>query len=133
MSDAQPVGQRKTKIIATLGPASNAVEVLERMMHAGMNVVRLNLSHGDFDEHGARVERVRQAAKNLGVHVAIMVDTRGIEVRTGLLEAGPVHLEAGSRFCLYMEPQKGNAEGVSVSYSKLASGVKNGDVIEFRV
>lgn len=129
MSQSRPVSKRKTKIIATLGPACDDVAVLERMITAGLNVARLNLSHGDYEQHGARVQRVRQAAKNLGAHVAIMVDTKGIEVRTGLLEAGPVVLEAGSPFKLFTEQRKGNAQGVSVSYSKLADSVSAGDLI----
>ena len=94
----QSTQPRKTKIIATIGPASDSVDTLEKLMQAGLNVVRLNLSHGNYDEHAERVARVRQAASNLGMHIAIMVDTKGIEVRTGLLSDGPVTLEAGAPF-----------------------------------
>ena len=74
---------RRTKIVATIGPASDAPETLAAMLRAGMNVARLNLSHGSFDEHRARLTRIRAAAEAVGVQVAIMIDTRGIEIRTG--------------------------------------------------
>ncbi|HAU24023.1 MAG TPA: pyruvate kinase, partial [Gammaproteobacteria bacterium] len=129
MPDPQSLSQRKTKIIATVGPACDDVATLEDMIHAGLNVVRLNLSHGDYESHANRVAQVRQAASNVGAHVAIMVDTKGIEVRTGLLEDGPVFLEADQTFTLFADDRKGNLAGVSVSYRKLSAGVKKGDVI----
>lgn len=129
MPNPRSFSQRKTKIIATVGPACDDIATLEDMIKAGLNVVRLNLSHGDYQSHANRVAGVRQAATNLGAHVAIMVDTKGIEVRTGLLENGPVILEAGQTFALFADERKGNLEGVSVSYRKLSAGVKKADVI----
>ncbi|PVV25873.1 MAG: pyruvate kinase, partial [gamma proteobacterium symbiont of Ctena orbiculata] len=73
---------RKTKIVATIGPASDSVDTLEEMIVAGMSVARLNLSHGSYEEHRQRIERIRQASENLNIPVAIMIDTRGVEIRT---------------------------------------------------
>ncbi len=91
---------RKTKIIATVGPACDDVEILTQMIRSGMNVARLNLSHGTFDEHGARVQRIREAASAAGSRVAIMIDTRGIEIRTGLLRDSYVDLSRGDEFSI---------------------------------
>ena len=81
---------RKTKIVATIGPASDRVESLEAMIRAGMSVARLNLSHGSYQEHKQRIARIRQASENLQIPVAIMIDTRGVEIRTGQLQQGVV-------------------------------------------
>jgi len=120
---------RKTKIVATVGPACDSVDTLVKMIAAGMNVVRLNLSHGNYEQHTQRVVRVREAATRAGAYVAIMVDTRGIEVRTGKLENGPVELSAGQAFRLYTGDRPGNAEGVAISYARLSAEVKPGDTI----
>ncbi|MCP5347990.1 MAG: pyruvate kinase [Pseudomonadales bacterium] len=120
---------RKTKIIATAGPACSDVGTLLAMIRAGMNVVRLNLSHGDYIRHGETVQAIREAARLARAHVAILADTRGIEVRTGLLENGPVMLEAGQAFSLFTEHRPGNREGVSISFPKLPEEVNPGDVI----
>ncbi len=120
---------RKTKIVATIGPACDDQKTLEAMMRAGMNVARLNLSHGTFEEHGARVQRIRSAAEAVGVQVAIMIDTRGIEIRTGRIAGGSVTLVSGEPFTLYTDGRTGNAQGVSVSYQRLAMEVNPGDTI----
>jgi len=120
---------RKTKIIATVGPACDDMETLTRMIQSGMNVARLNLSHGNFEEHGARVQRIREAARAAGSRVAIMIDTRGIEVRTGLLVSNYVELTRGAEFTLRTDGQPGDQTGVSVSYKNLPREVKTGDVI----
>ena len=124
MSDRPQI--RKTKIVATIGPASDAPETLQAMIRAGMNVARLNLSHGNFSEHAARVERIRQAAADVGAHMAIMLDTRGIEIRTGPLVEDYVELKPGNEFCLYTQPRTGDAGGVSVSYRRLDDEVRAG-------
>jgi pyruvate kinase len=116
MSQAQI---RKTKIIATIGPASDSLETLEAMIRAGMNVARLNLSHGSFSEHRERVKRIRQVAERLRANIAIMIDTRGIEIRTGLLEEGSIDLKMGDAFYLHTEDRLGNTDGVSVTYKNL--------------
>lgn len=120
---------RKTKIIATVGPACDDVETLTRMIQSGMNVARLNLSHGTFDEHGARVQQIREAARLAGSRVAIMIDTRGIEIRTGLLHDSYVELNRGMDFALRTDGQPGDEVGVSVSYPSLPQEVSAGDVI----
>ncbi len=79
---------RRTKIIATIGPASNAPEIIEEMIRVGMNVARFNLSHGSFPEHAERIRRVRAAAAQAGAFTAILVDTKGSEIRTGALRGG---------------------------------------------
>jgi len=120
---------RRTKIIATVGPACDDVEILTGMIKNGMNVARLNLSHGNFEEHANRVQRIREAAKAADVRVAIMIDTRGIEVRTGTLKNGSVALDRGADFTLRTDGQQGDETGVSVSYPKLPAEVSAGDVI----
>ncbi|MES9978483.1 MAG: pyruvate kinase, partial [Candidatus Thiodiazotropha sp. 6PLUC5] len=92
---------RKTKIVATIGPASDSVEILEQMIRAGMSVARLNLSHGSYQEHKMRISRIRQASENLNIPVAIMIDTRGVEIRTGGIQQGFVELKSGASFSLY--------------------------------
>ena len=89
---------RQTKIIATIGPASDDVSTLTRMIRNGMNVARLNLSHGSFKEHEQRIDRIREASRLADRRVAIMIDTRGIEIRTGLLKNSYVDLNRGYEF-----------------------------------
>ncbi len=120
---------RHTKIIATVGPACNDVEILRQMIEAGMNVARLNLSHGTYAQHGETIERVRRAAEAAGSRVAIMIDTRGIEIRTGPLSASSVELKRGAPFVLRTDGEPGDAESVSVSYRKLPQEVAVGDMI----
>ena len=98
-------------------------------MIAGMNVARLNLSHGTFDEHAARISRMRDVATELGTNLAVMVDTRGREIRSGLLEGGSIILEPGAAFMLYSEPRPGDLRGVSVSHTTLHDHVKLRDRI----
>jgi pyruvate kinase len=117
---------RKTKIVATIGPASDSPETLRKMIAAGMNVARLNLSHGSYDEHHARLTRIRDAANEMDVPVAIMVDTRGIEVRSGKLASSPVELLSGEEFTLYTDGRIGTRSGVSVTYKSLHEEVEPG-------
>jgi pyruvate kinase len=99
------------------------------MIKAGMNVARLNLSHGTHDEHRQRIRQLREAAEQAGTQIAIMIDTRGIEIRTGRLEDGPVDLEPGNIFTLYTNEHRGDGDGVSVTYRKLAEEVTPGTPI----
>ena len=112
-------GHQKTKIIATIGPACDDESILRDMIAEGVNVARLNLSHGDLDHHAERISRVRRAADAVGTNLAIMVDTRGREIRTGNLEGGAVQLATGQAFTLYADERVGNAEGVTVSHATL--------------
>jgi pyruvate kinase len=120
---------RKTKIVATVGPASDSVKILEEMIVAGMSVARLNLSHGSYGEHKQRIERIRQASENLMIPVAIMIDTRGVEIRTGRLREGSVELISGEVFSLFTDGRIGDRQGVSVTYQRLHQEVNPGDVI----
>jgi len=120
---------RKTKIIATVGPSCDGVETLTEMILSGMNVARLNLSHGNFEEHAARITRIREAADRAGRRVAIMIDTRGIEIRTGSLKDSYVDLNRGAEFTLRTDGQAGDQHGVSVSFANLPCEVTAGDVI----
>ena len=131
---------RKTKIIATIGPASDSVETIKAMIRAGMNVARLNFSHGSHEEHRKRIEMIREASAELETHIAILLDTRGVEIRTGRLEGGSTVLTTGSTFSLYTDDRLGDGKGVSVSYKTLAEDVNEGTrilvddgVIELRV
>ena len=120
---------RKTKIVATIGPASDDPEILKEMLRAGMNVARLNLSHGSLPEHKERISQIRQAASDVSANVAIMIDTKGIEIRTGRVENGRTALELGTEFILYTDVRTGNEQGVSVSFKRLPREVSPGDSI----
>ena len=120
---------RKTKIVATIGPACNTPEMLKAMIEAGMNVARLNLSHGTHEGHKETIKHLRAAASELGTSIAIMIDTRGIEIRTGLLDGDTADLIPGANFSLYTDDRLGNMTGVSVSYHKLFEEVRKGTPI----
>lgn len=120
---------RKTKIIATIGPASEQVETIKKMLEAGMNVARLNFSHGSHEEHRRRIENLRQGARESGKLLAIMLDTKGPEIRTGRLASGPVRLEAGQRFVLTNRDVPGSSQEVQVSYPALPDEVTPGTTI----
>ena len=129
MPVAQPARLRKTKVIATIGPACDDVDTLTRMIQAGMNVARLNMSHGNVDSHTASLARIREAAQKADSTVAIMVDNRGREIRTGRVAEGGVLLERGQTFHLYGDDREGNAQGVSLTYSRLHQHARAGDRI----
>ena len=117
---------RKTKIVATIGPASDDEATIEAMIAAGMNVARLNFSHGSHDEHGKRIETIQRAARSAGRPVAILIDTRGPEIRTRRVHGGHAALETGARFDLYPTDRLGDATGVSVSHPALFDYVEEG-------
>jgi len=120
---------RKTKIVATIGPASDSPEMLQALCRAGLNVARLNMSHGSMEDHERVLERVRQAAAATGTNVAVMVDLRGLEMRTGKVEGGAAVLQPGQTFSLYTDGRVGSSAGTSVSYQDLAEEVGLGDVV----
>jgi pyruvate kinase len=120
---------RKTKIVCTIGPASESLENLKRLMDAGMNVARLNFSHGDFEEHGARVRNIRQASEETGKTVAILLDTKGPEIRTGKLKEEPIELIQDKHIILTTEEILGDAERISVTYKDLPRDVHVGSTI----
>lgn len=120
---------RKTKIVCTIGPASESVETLVELIEAGMNVARLNFSHGDHDEHGQRILNIREASRQTGKSVAILLDTKGPEIRTGNMATDKVYLEKGNKLIVSMEEVAGTAERISVTYKELAKDVEVGSFI----
>ena len=121
--------QRATKIVATLGPASSTQDVLNRMLAAGVDVVRLNFSHGAAADHEERARLVRDAARSLGREVAIMADLQGPKIRVGKLANGKVTLKTGQRFILDADCELGNEERVGLDYKELPRDVAPGDVL----
>jgi pyruvate kinase len=120
---------RKTKIVATIGPASESPEMLKQLITAGINVARLNFSHGSYEEHRRRIENIRRASAELKRTVAILLDTKGPEIRTGKLRQEPVEWVAGQQVILTTEPILGDAHRVSVGYEKLPQDVEPGSRI----
>jgi pyruvate kinase len=121
---------RATKIVATLGPASNTPEVLEQMIRAGVDVVRLNFSHGKAQDHIARADMVRAAADKVGKSVAIMADLQGPKIRVGKFENGKIDLVAGAPFILDADrTELGNQDIVGLDYKELPRDVKPGDTL----
>ncbi|MGG3560382.1 pyruvate kinase [Neobacillus rhizosphaerae] len=120
---------RKTKIVCTIGPASESVEKLTQLINSGMNVARLNFSHGDFEEHGARIRNIREAAKETGKTVAILLDTKGPEIRTNNMVNGAIELKAGDNVIVSMTEVEGTAEKFSVTYQGLIEDVHVGSKI----
>ena len=121
--------EHKTKIVATIGPASESPEMLVRLVRAGMNVARLNFSYGDFSHHAELIHRIRDAARTTARRVAIMADLPGPKMRLGKIEPEPVQLMPGDRFTLTNQDIVGNAERVSMSFEPLPRVVKPGDRI----
>ncbi len=121
---------RRTKIVCTLGPATSSETQLEALIRAGMNVARLNFSHGAHEEHAAMIERVRAVSVSLGICVAILQDLQGPKIRTGTLKGGlPVTLMDGTTFTITSREVEGSAEMVSTTYKLLPQDVKPGDRI----
>ena len=120
---------RHTKIVATLGPASSAPEVLERLVEAGIDVVRMNFSHGSPEDHKARADGIRAAAAKLGRTVGILGDLQGPKIRVGKFADGKITLEAGARFILDAACTLGNEERVGLDYKELPKDVKNSDIL----
>ncbi len=110
---------RKTKIVCTLGPACDNKQTLISMINAGMNVARINMSHGTYEEQEARLNRLKESIKETGKNIAILLDTKGPEVRIGVFENGSAVLVEGREFSLYKENKQGNEEGIGISYPKL--------------
>jgi pyruvate kinase len=121
----------KTKIICTLGPSSRTVEQLENLLMTGMSVARFNFSHGSHEYHQETLDNLRQASENTGLMCAVFLDTKGPEIRTGMLENGePVQLHQGEQIVLTTDYEhQGNAKKIAVSYRDLAKDVKTGSKI----
>lgn len=120
---------RKTKIVCTIGPASESPEMLEKLILAGMNVARLNFSHGDHEEHKARIDNIRMIARKLDKTVAILLDTKGPEIRTHNMENDQVELERGQTIDISMTEVLGNNERFSVTYDQLIEDISESDTI----
>ena len=120
---------RKTKIVCTIGPASESEEMLEKLMNAGMNVARLNFSHGSHEEHKGRIDTIRKVAKRLNKTVAILLDTKGPEIRTHNMKDGIIDLEKGKEVIVSMTEVEGTPEKFSVTYDNLINDVQVGSYI----
>lgn len=120
---------RSTKIVATIGPASSDLETLTRMIQSGVEVVRLNFSHGKAQDHIDRANLVRQAAARCGREVAIMADLQGPKIRVGKFEHGKIQLENGAKFILDAACEMGNQEQVGLDYKELPRDLKPADVL----
>ncbi|GKX68028.1 pyruvate kinase [Inconstantimicrobium mannanitabidum] len=122
---------RKTKMVCTIGPASENPEILSKIIEAGMNASRHNFSHGDHEEHRGRIELVKKLAKEYNKEIAVVLDTKGPEIRTGKFEPNKVELTLGSKFTIYAgaEDVIGDTTKCSVTYANLAKDVKPGDTI----
>lgn len=120
---------RKTKIICTIGPASKDPKIMEELLKSGMNVARLNFSHGTHEEHKKNIENFRSVRDKLGVPAAVMLDTKGPEIRIGTFEKSPVTLVCGDEFILTTKEIQGTEKAVSISYKELPSQLKKGNKV----
>lgn len=121
---------RKTKIVCTLGPASTTYDQIKKMALAGMNVARINMSHGTYEEHQQRVDNVKKVRRNLGVPIPIMVDTKGPEVRIGTFRDGKIEVKEGMPFDFVAEDVVGDETKVSITYKELYKDIReNGTIL----
>ena len=120
---------RRTKIVATIGPATESPEMLRKLILAGATTLRLNFSHGDHSDHADRIATIRQVAHELGVHVGILQDLQGPKIRLGRFEGGPITLANGDAFTLTSREVKCNETIATVTYARLADEVKAGSRI----
>ena len=120
---------RKTKVICTIGPACEDANVLSGMCYAGMNVARLNFSHGSHEEHQKKIDLIKATREKLDMPIAIMLDTKGPEYRIGTFENGRIKLDDGDSFIFTTDDVVGNEKRVSVNYDKLMENLNVGDII----
>ena len=120
---------KKTKIVATIGPATESLDVLEELICNGMNIARINFSHGSFEKHAQVIETIRTAAEKVGQRVAIMGDLPGPKMRIGVIEREPIQLVKGQPFVLQTQEMVGNEQRVSMSFAHLSEVVQPGDKI----
>ena len=120
---------KKTKIVCTIGPASDNKEMLKKLIKAGMNVMRCNFSHGDHEEHAAKMQKLREVNEELGTNVAIMLDTKGPEIRTGNFVGGTTEFKKGQVSVITREDIEGTSDRFTVSYKNLYQDVKPGGFI----
>jgi pyruvate kinase len=120
---------KKTKIVATIGPATESEEMLTKMLKAGMNVMRLNFSHGDFTEHQNRVNNLRAVMKKTGMRAAILQDLSGPKIRLGEFYQERVELKSGDKIVITTEKIVGDEKRVSINYKEFPKEVKPGDKV----
>ena len=120
---------KKTKIVCTLGPATTDVITIKKMIQSGMNVARINMSHGNYSEHAERIANIRTAEKELGIHCGILIDLSGPKIRTGDYKTPTIELIPGKKIILTTENIIGDEKRISVSYSKLPDEVRKGSII----
>ena len=120
---------RRAKIVCTLGPATESLDQIRALVAAGMNVARLNMSHGDHAQHLARYNNVRQASDESGQAVGILADLQGPKIRLGVISAGKVEISRGDRFTITIDDIDGNKNRASTTYKGLPGDVKPGDSI----
>ena len=122
---------KKTKMVCTIGPKSENKEVLTSLLNAGMNVMRLNFSHGDFQEHGYRIDNLESIMQETGKVFAVLLDTRGPEIRTGTLEGGQdIQLVTGQKITITTDMSTvGNREIIAVNYKNFAVDIEVGDTV----
>lgn len=125
----QSLNMKKTKIVCTLGPTTTEVSVLKKMIQAGMNVARINMSHGDHAEHMERITNLRKASRELDIHCGILIDLSGPKIRTGDYTTPTIDLVPGKKIILTTETIIGDEKRISVSYAKLPQEVHKGSVI----
>jgi pyruvate kinase len=121
--------QRKAKIVCTIGPSSSIETVVGLLIRSGMNVARLNFSHGGHDDHRENIERVCRMAKKYGSPVAVLQDLQGVKIRVGFIEGGVVNLKKGSTLLLMEGEGVGDRNRIFISYPWLLRDVKAGDRI----
>jgi len=122
---------RRTKIVTTLGPSTDKGEILEAIIKAGANVVRMNFSHGSSEDHKLRAQRVRAIAAKLGRHVALLGDLQGPKIMVSTFKEGKIYLNEGDRFVLDAElpPGQGDQDSVGIDYKKLPQDVQQDDLL----
>ncbi len=120
---------RKTKIVATIGPASNSVEKIKELFQAGVNAARINFSHGSHESHGQTIEKVKHVRDELGLPIPLILDTKGPEIRTKLLKTETVNLEKGNMFVLTTDDIEGDETRVSVTYDDITKDLKPGSTV----
>ena len=120
---------RKTKIVCTIGPASESEEILTQMCQAGMNVARLNFSHGSHEEHKLKIDRIKRVREALDMPIAILLDTKGPEYRIGTFAEGSAYIPEGSAFTFTVDDVAGDETRVSVNYKNLHNDLKPGNIV----
>ncbi len=120
---------RNAKIVATIGPASNSRESIEELILAGVNVIRLNLSHSTLAEHATVISYVREVSKQLGTHIAVLLDLQGPKIRTGKIAGGPLSITAGQSLKIVNEGTEAEGTYITTTYTSLNKDVKSGDRI----